>query len=89
MPRKLIKAPAPYSGYVLRSEDGMNYLITDQCVSVSSLTDSEIDEAEAISFDITIQGVIDNAKTNYSEIVSEETVEAISLEIQTAIENFE
>lgn len=67
----------------------MNYLITDQCVSVSSLTDSEIEEAEAISFDITIQGVIDNAKTNYSEIVSEETVEAISLEIQTAIENFE
>lgn len=89
MSRKLIKAHAPYSGYVLRSEDGTNYLITDQCVTISNLTDSEIDESEAVTFDITIQGVVGNANANYSEIVNEETIEAVTLEIQTAIENFE
>lgn len=89
MSRKLIKAPAPYSGYVMRSEDGSNYLITDQCVTYANISEEEIDQADAATFGIEVQTAIDNASANYSQIVNEETIEAVTLEIQTAIENFE
>lgn len=89
MSRKLIKAPAPYSGYVLRSDDGSNYLITDHCVTYANITEEEIDEAQAVAFDITIQGVVDNAELNMNEIVALDALPDVKDEIQYAIENFE
>lgn len=75
--RSLFIAPSPLEGYVFVNENDEQYLITNDGYI---LTDIETPDLVQVSFDISVQSVVDNCIGN---------LQMIQEEIQQAIENFE
>lgn len=75
--RSLFIAPHPIDGFVFVDTAGEKFLITNNGFAV---TDIETADLEQVSFDISVQAVMNNALS---------VIDNASVEIEEAIQNFE